>query len=65
MAHQLPILSESSPLPAQLSENLRHISRKLNERGFVLRKRRAYVIEPMAKIAAKRDHYGTADLTTL
>lgn len=47
MNQHTAVFPESRPLPAQLSENLRHISRKLNERGFVLRKRRAYMIEVM------------------
>lgn len=45
MNQQAAVFPETCLLLAQLSENLRHISRKLNERGFVLRKRRNYMIE--------------------
>lgn len=47
MNQQAAVSPETRLLPAQMSENLRHISRKLNERGFVLRKRRTYMIEVM------------------
>ena len=65
MANHERVLSKTTPRPAQLSETLKHISRTLNARGFVLRKRHTYVIEPMVKIAAKPDSYRSADLTNL
>lgn len=42
--------------PAQLSDNLRHINRTLNERGFVLRKRLAYMIEAADRRTVRRSH---------
>lgn len=42
--------------PARLSDNLRHISRTLNERGFVLRKRLAYMIEAADRRTVRRSH---------
>lgn len=45
MNQHVAAIPEPHLLPAQLSENLRHINRKLIERGFVLRKRRVYIIE--------------------
>ena len=42
--------------PAQLSDNLKHISRQLNERGFVLRKRRVHMIEAANRRTVRRSH---------
>lgn len=42
--------------PVQLSDNLRHISRQLNERGFVLRKRLAYMIEAADRQTVRRSN---------
>jgi len=42
--------------PAQLSANLRHISRTLNERGFILRKRLAYMIEAADRRTVRRSN---------
>lgn len=42
--------------PVQLSENLRHISRQLNKCGFVLRKRRAYMIEAADRRTVRRSN---------
>lgn len=56
MIQHTAAVRETGLPPAQLSDNLRHISRTLNERGFVLRKRLAYMIETADRRTVRRSN---------
>ena len=58
----IPPSKPITPLPFKVSPILRRINRKLNARGFVLRKRRAYIIEPMEKVALRANLIGRPGL---
>ncbi len=43
------MMKNSIQLPHQLNQHLRYLNQKLNEKGYEIRKRQAWFIEPIRK----------------